>query len=787
MFSGNQTVCLWGQGKTDPPYVMFVGEAPGEIEDRTGIPFAGTAPAGGRLRKLVKMLQLDGDCYITNAVKCRPPGNRTPTREELASCLPFLEEEIREVQPRFLVLLGVTAIRAVTGDHKGSVASYRGRRAWRVAGIPTIATYHPAATLAGRDPAKLEYLIQDFNRLSDSSEWDQEEAGDLTILSGCPVKAPGGSAVAFDLETTGLDWWDPDGRILCGSWSTGKKTGILTAEEVPTFLALLDPGKHILVGHNLKFDLAWLRMQHGFRWTGPVFDTMVAAHMLDENDNILDLGGLSLRHTPFGIYWAETDPLIRKGKVLEIPPEVLSRYCGFDSSATFMLYEKYRRDIRKDKDLEKCFEMKMEQEKGLLELEVDGLLVEQARVLQLSGALRKQIRSKVLSMRRFSGGVNVSSRQQVAAFLFEELGFHPEKLTKKGSDSVDKEVLEGLLEQSWHPFQAKERFRSLSPRQVRGFVQNLISWRRTEKLYSTYVEGKNGVMSSRDLEGRIHPTYKLASTVTGRLSAEHPNIQNIPREQSGPIRAVFVAPPGKVLLNADYSQLELRTCAFLSRDPTMLQVFQEGRDLHSETARLILGHEPSKEERQVAKTCNFCVLYGGGPKKLAAESGLAPREASVFIKKWYETFPRVKAWQQEQEQKILSTGQVRSLWGRIRRLPGAVVADRRQYEEMMRQACNSPIQSTAADLTVMGLVALQDEFQGLKLDPHVRSVATVHDSILFEVAETMVFVIGFAVRNVLEDPEFIANHFGYSVKFDVPFKVDLSVGPSWGEMEELKL
>jgi DNA polymerase-1 len=765
---------------------MFVGEAPGEIEDRTGIPFAGTAPSGGRLRKLIKMLDLQEDCYITNAVKCRPPGekggNRSPTREELASCLPFLEEEIREVQPRYLVLLGATAIRAVTGDHKGTVASYRGRRTWRVAGIPAIATYHPAATLAGRDPGKLDYLIQDFNRLSDSSEWDQEKSGDLQLLSGCPRKAPSGPAVAFDLETTGLDWWNPGGRVLCGSWSTGKKTGILTTEEVPTFLGLLEPGRQVLVGHNLKFDLAWARMQFGFRWSGAVFDTMVAAHMLDENDNVLDLGGLSLRHTPFGIYWAETEPLIRKGKVLDIPLDVLTRYCGFDSAATYMLYEKYRRDLRKDKDLFRCFGMKMHQLKALLELEIDGLLVDDARVEVLSTDLKKQIRSKFLALRRFTGpNVNVGSQKQLVKFLFEDLGFRPEKLTQKGADSTDKEVLERLLEQSWHPFQATGKLQSLTPRQARGFVQNLIAWRKTEKLHNTYIVGKKGVTSARDPKGRIHPTYKLASTVTGRLSAEHPNIQNIPREASGPIRAVFVAPPGKVLLNADYSQLELRITAYLTRDPTMLQVFRDDRDLHSETARLILGHDPTKDERHIAKTCNFCVLYGGGPKKLAAESGLSPHDASAFIKKWYQTFPQVAVWQKEQEQKILSTGQVRSLWGRIRRLPGAVVADRRQYEEMMRQACNSPIQSTAADLTVMGLVELQCDL------PRCRFIATVHDSILCEVPQDQVTSHAVKIKYILEDPGHIARAFGYNVKFDVPLKVDLSVGPSWGEMEELKL
>jgi len=220
----------------------------------------------------------------------------------------------------------------------------------------------------------------------------------------------------------------------------------------------------------------------------------------------------------------------------------------------------------------------------------------------------------------------------------------------------------------------------------------------------------------------------------------------------------------------------------------MMQVFQDGRDLHSETARLILGHEPTKDERHIAKTCNFCVLYGGGPKKLAAESGLSPHDASAFIRKWYQTFPRVKEWQQEQEQKILSTGQVRSLWGRIRRLPGAVVADRRQYEEMMRQACNSPIQSTAADLTVMGLVALKTVFEKQHLTNAIRPIATVHDSILFEVTDKRLTLhCARFVKATLEDPRYVGWSFGYDAKFDVPIEVDLSVGPSWGEMEDLKL
>lgn len=783
LFSGNSTVCLWGRGKPKHPLVMFVGEAPGEIEDRTGVPFSQNAPAGGRLRKLIKMLQLEDDCYITNAVKCRPPENRAPTREELASCQLFLKEELETVRPEFLVLLGVTAIRALTGDHKASVAAYRGRRAWRIDGMKAIATYHPAATLGGRDPGKLDYLIQDLNRLSESSEWDEEQSGNLEILSGCPRKAPSGPVVSLDLETTGLDWWNPDSRILCAAYATDKKVGTLTPEELPEFLELLAARDTILVGHNLKFDLAWLRAKLGFRWTARVWDTMVAAHMLDENDPVLDLGGLSLRHTPFGVYWAEVDPLIRKGRVLEVPPEELRRYCAYDAAATFRLYRIFEREIRKDKALRQCFEMKMHQLQALLDVEMSGILVDDDRVTRLDKELFKQTRGILLALKRFAPpGLNVGSRQQLSEFLFRTLGLHPEKLTKAGSESIDAEVLERLVEQPWHPSQALDRYQQMSPRQVRGFLQNLISYRKLQKLHSTYVTGERGVRASRGPDGRSHPTYRLAATVTGRLSCSDPNIQNIPREAAGPIRKVYVAPPGKVLLNADYSQLELRLCAFITRDPTMLKAFRDGRDIHTETARLILGHEPDKEERQVAKTCNFLILYGGGPKKLAVESGLRPREASAFLKRWYETFPGVREWQEKQQQNVLSTGQVRSLWGRVRRISGAVTADRKQYEEMMRQACNSPIQSAAADLTVMGLVVLKRSFGSI-----LRPVATVHDSVLLEVEPKFLKAAAKATRATLQDGDRIASSFGYDVNFDVPLKVDLSVGPSWGEMEELKL
>lgn len=778
LFTEAKTICLWGQGKTKEPLVFLIGEAPGEVEDKTGIPFHPSAQAGRRLRKLIEMLGAADDCYITNVCKCRPPKNRAPTRIEMETCREYLWEEIRSVRPLYIVLLGASAIRAFTGDYHASVAGYRGRKVWEYEGIPVIATYHPAATLGGRDPAKLELLVEDLNRISKQEFWAPEELKWATVEQVTPSQL--GASVAIDLETSGLDPFAPGARIVCASYCSGKRAYV--TKNVLDLLQGLRHRTKVLIGHNIKFDLLWLKQHRGFDPKGfEIFDTMVAAHLLDENQPKLDLSTLSSQLTGLGTYWMndglDVPALLHKGKIDEVPEKVLHRYNAYDSAAAYRLFVYYKKELR-NAGLERLMNLKMAQLKALLNMEAVGFLTDSERIDATEKALLVSLKKQHIALKRKLGEVSPTSPKQLSEFFFDTLQMTPPLRTPKGGGSTSKEALEQLMTQSWHPYQTKLEWQHLTQKQIHNLIGMILRYRGEKKLLSTYIQGSKGVRSCRDAAGRVHASYLLTGAVTGRLSCSRPNIQNIPRGSL--IRNFFVAPEGRVLVEADYSQLELRICALITRDARMLELLRAGEDLHAATARLILGHEPSPEEREVAKTCNFMILYGGGVKRLMQEAKIPRREASSFLKGWYATYPGVQAWQKDREKELLSTGQVVNIFDRVRRLGSIVPSDRGAYQAILRQACNSPIQSAASELTLMALVEL-DRLLGSS----TPSVATVHDSILTECLPRQVARISRTQRRVMEDPDSLVRQFGYRLKFDVPFKADVKVGQSWGSMEEV--
>jgi DNA polymerase I len=263
------------------------------------------------------------------------------------------------------------------------------------------------------------------------------------------------------------------------------------------------------------------------------------------------------------------------------------------------------------------------------------------------------------------------------------------------------------------------------------------------------------------------------------LSCQNPNLQNIPRTGNAPVKGIFVAPEGRVLIQADYSQIELRFGAWISGDANMLGLLRSGADLHTETARSIFGHDPSAEERTAAKTVNFGIFYGMGPGRLASERGMSMLEAQRFLREWHRLYPGIRVWQQGMEQELLEKGYVTSVFGRRRRLTPQVSGSQEEYKHILRMACNFPVQSAAAELTLMAGVNVNSCMQ----DVGGNLVCNVHDALIVEVPKKEEkFAIKY-IRQIMEDPNYLCECFGYKLNITVPMPVEIKSGVSWGDLK----
>ena len=353
---------------------------------------------------------------------------------------------------------------------------------------------------------------------------------------------------------------------------------------------------------------------------------------------------------------------------------------------------------------------------GLLaEMEQAGFAIDQAVLEDLAATMQTRIDELQAQIFNLSGKTfNLQSPKQLGAVLFEHLGLSTGKKRTGGNFSTDSEELERLVDQ--HPV-----------------IAPIIEHRLITKLRSTFVEGLRKAIDSRD--GRVHTTFNQVLTTTGRLSSTEPNLQNIPirAEQGNLIRSAFIAAPGFILLDADYSQIELRLLAHLAEDPAMLAAFNQHQDIHLNTACHIFDLPPesiTSAQRSIAKTMNFSIVYGISDFGLARDLGVTVRQAHQYIEGYNNEYPHVRSFLDKQIRKAYETGYVETLFGRRRYLPELQSANRnlRQFGE--RAAMNTPIQGTAADLIKMAMVRVRSLFteEGLK----ARLVLQVHDELIVE-------------------------------------------------------
>ena len=392
----------------------------------------------------------------------------------------------------------------------------------------------------------------------------------------------------------------------------------------------------------------------------------------------------------------------------------------------------------------------------LAAMEHHGMLVDRAALAALEGDLAARLTESEVSIYATAGETfNINSTQQLAQILFDRLGLKPPKRTKTGY-STDAEVLEQLA--GLHPL----------PGQV-------LAHRTLQKLQSTYVQALPGFIA---VDGRIHTTLQQTVAATGRLASQNPNLQNIPiREAVGrPIRRVFVAAPGWRFISADYSQVELRVLAHFSQDDGLVAAFREGRDIHRATAAEVFGVDPdavTPAQREAAKAVNFGIVYGISDFGLARQLGCAVADARAWIARYFERYPGVRRFMDASVAQARATGVVRTLSGRMRRLPDITSRNfpRRAFAE--RMAMNTPIQGSAADLIKQAMLAVHAELRRSGLQAQL--CLQIHDELLLEAPVGEVDAAAAVLRRCMEAVGPLA----------VPLRVDVSVGPNWLDLESL--
>ncbi|HEX9936501.1 MAG TPA: DNA polymerase I [Longimicrobium sp.] len=543
----------------------------------------------------------------------------------------------------------------------------------------------------------------------------------------------------------------PEARKAAGP----KNLPTLDSHEMRELVAMLEDPAVRKVGQNLKYDFLVFR-RAGIALAGVDFDTMVASYLLEPGRREHGLDSLALQHLNHKTIHYED--VTGKGKAqIEFAEVELSRaaeYACEDADITVRLHERFAPELER-LHLEPLFrDIEMPLVRVLAEMEWNGIRIDEEFFARAGEQMRAQLRDLEAQIYASAGTeFNIGSTPQLREILFGRLGLPVIKKTKTGA-STDVDVLQELAAQGHE------------------LPTLLMQYRQIEKLRGTYVEALPKSVNPET--GRIHTSFNQTVAATGRLASSDPNLQNIPirTEMGAEIRRGFIPAEGMRFVAADYSQIELRILAHYSGDEAFVEAFRAGADIHRQTAGIIFGvptAEVSKEMRDRAKTVNFAVIYGIGPFALGRQLGMSTAEAKEFIEAYFQRFPGVRRYLDEQMEKARQTGYVETLTGRRRYIPeiNARNFNIRSFGE--RAATNAPIQGTAADLIKIAMIQIQKDLDG-RTDG-TKMLLQVHDELLFEVPEANVPEVQALVRDRMEN----------AAVLDVPLRVESGIGTSWIE------
>ena len=509
------------------------------------------------------------------------------------------------------------------------------------------------------------------------------------------------------------------------------------------------------IAQNGKYDITVL-IRHGIEVNNMAFDTMVAAYLLCEKS----LGLKALAFGRLGIEMTPITALIGSGSkqipMSSVEVSEAADYACADADITGQLAELLRPELHRQGLWQLFSEVEMPLIPVLVSMEMNGVALD----VELLGKMSHRLGERLLGLEKdiynsVGHQFNINSPQQLSSVLFEELRLPPARKTKSGY-STDASVLDGL-------------------RSVHPVIESILDYRQLAKLKSTYIDALPALIDPRT--GRVHTSFNQTRTATGRLSSNEPNLQNIPvrGEVGREIRRAFIAPSDSYLLAGDYSQIDLRALAHLSRDEELLRAFSRDEDIHTATASQLFGVDTSgvtPDMRRLAKTVNFGVIYGMSDYGLEQATELSRQEAAQFITSYFEKYPGVRGYLESTKQQARELGYVQTLLGRKRFIPEINSANRQVREAAERMAINMPVQGTSADIIKVAMVSLYREMAKRRLKS--KMLLQVHDELIFEVPQEEMEIMRWLVPQVMST----------ALVLSVPLKVDIKTGSNWGEMEK---
>jgi len=562
---------------------------------------------------------------------------------------------------------------------------------------------------------------------TESEELNSQQAIEIWLQSVEP-----GGLLALSLGVEGDEGFA--GRLTGLGLSDGKRVATVAVREFGDLLSALAPAlgdsARKKAVHNSKL-LQLLLAKHGIALMGVADDPMLYSYLLEPLASSHALADVVLR---------------RQGR--KISPSLAEA-----AQRTHQLSESLRPEIERE-DLQKLYsEIELPLAGVLAEVEAAGIRIDAEILAQMSGEFDKELTTLTHEIYDLAGGAfDIDSPKQLGEILFERLKLPGGKrLKKSGQYSTDASVLEALA-------------------QTHDLPRKIIDYRTRAKLKSTYIDALPKFVQQGT--GRLHTTFNQTVARTGRLSSSNPNLQNIPigDEFGLRIRSAFVADPGCRLISADYSQIELRVLAHLSQDPRLIEAFTQDEDIHSRTATEIFGVPPglqNHEHRRMAKAINYGVIYGLSAFGLAERTGTSRTEAQRYIDTYFERYSKVKQYLDGLVEEARTTGRVRTAFGRLRPMPEITSGDMQARNRAEREAMNTPLQGTAADLMKLAMVKTQARLTREQVQ--TRMILTVHDELVFEAPEGEIERAEAIVREEMEG----------AFPMRVPLKVDLGVGLNW--------
>lgn len=623
----------------------------------------------------------------------------------------------------------------------------------------------PAAAAPAADPVAGEAHYETVSTLADLERWIAE--------------ATRAGLVAFDTETTSLDAMQAElvgfslaitpGRAAYVPLRHRPRGGLAldgdVAPQIPFDQAiaalkpLLSADDVLKIGQNLKYDMLVLR-KYGIA-IAPIDDTMLISYALEGGAHGHGMDELSRLH--LGHETVSYDSVTGTGKDRigfdEVAIADATRYAAEDADVTLRLHGALKPRLFRERVTTVYETLERPLPPVLVEMEAEGILVDRAELARLSADFAHRMAEMEAEIHSLAGrSFNVGSPKQLGEILFDEMNLPGGKRMKTGAWGTGADVLEDLAAQGHE------------------LPQKILDWRQLAKLKSTYTDALQGQINP--VTGRVHTSYALASTSTGRLSSTDPNLQNIPirTEEGRKIRRAFVAAPGHILMSADYSQIELRLLAHIAGIDSLKAAFARGIDIHAMTASEVFGLPVEGMDpmvRRRAKAINFGIIYGISAFGLANQLGIPQGEASAYIKRYFERFPGIRAYMDATKETAHRQGFVTTVFGRKCHVPGINDKSAARRAFMERAAINAPIQGSAADIMRRAMIRMPDALKAAGL--HARMLLQVHDELVFEVPLDEVEATRPVVIRIMEGAALPA------IDISVPLVVEAGTGQSWAE------